>query len=373
MLKGHQRNCLQVHHHLQLIKVDSSTVTPMSDPKDRLFRHLALLRLIPREPRSISTAELLKKLKDEKFDLDLRTLQRDLIGRLSLDFPLLCDESQRPYRWSFPKDTPQFNLPSLDTPTALAFALAESHLDKLLPPSVLELLAPHFELAQRQLQGLQHNTLAHWAKRVRALPNGKALQPAPVNEAVWADVAIALLEARQLEIVYQSRSKGDLKTLRIHPAGMVSRHSVSYLLGTVEGYNDVRQFALHRIQQATCLDDPATEHAGFEIDHYLQGGGFNSAGPVTHHTLIADVAPSIAWLLRETPLSANQTLTHLPGSDWQRLHAQVPDDQETFWWVFGLGESIHLHQPDCWTRAITAKLSKMSAMYSPDRAQQEVQ
>ena len=97
----------------------------MSDPKDRLFRHLALLRLIPREPRSISTAELLQKLRAEQFDLDLRTLQRDLTGRLGLDFPLLCDESQRPFRWSFPKDTPQFDLPALDTPTALAFALAD--------------------------------------------------------------------------------------------------------------------------------------------------------------------------------------------------------------------------------------------------------
>ncbi|MDQ0702832.1 putative DNA-binding transcriptional regulator YafY [Pseudomonas sp. W3I7] len=359
--------------YLQLIKADASTVTPMSDPKDRLFRHLALLRLIPREPRSISTAELLKKLKAEQFDLDLRTLQRDLTGRLGLDFPLLCDESQRPYRWSFPKDTPQFDLPALDTPTALAFVLAESHLGKLLPPSVLNLLAPHFELAQRQLQSLQHNTLAHWAKRVRALPNGKALQPAPVNDAVWSDVATALLEARQLEIHYQSRSKGDHKTLRIHPAGIVSRHSVSYLLGTVEGYTDVRQFALHRIRQATCLETAAHEQPGFEIDHYLQGGGFNSAGPVTHHTLIADVAPSIALLLKETPLSAEQTLAPLPGSDWQRLQAQVPDDQETFWWVFGLGESIHLHQPTCWTQAISEKLNKMAALYTPTHACQEAQ
>lgn len=345
----------------------------MSDPKDRLFRHLALLRLIPREPRSISTAELLQKLRAEQFDLDLRTLQRDLTGRLGLDFPLLCDESQRPFRWSFPKDTPQFDLPALDTPTALAFALAESHLGKLLPRSVLNLLAPHFELAQRQLQGLQHNTLAHWAKRVRCVPNGKALLPAPVSDAVWSNVSTALLETRQLDIVYQSRSKGNHKALRIHPAGMVSRHSVSYLLGTVAGYSDVRQFALHRIQQATCLEDAADQQADFEIDNYLQGGGFNSAGPVGQHTLIADVSPSIAWLLKETPLSANQTPTDLPGSDWQRLHAQVPDDQETFWWVFGLGENIHLHQPDCWSQAIAEKLSKMAALYIPDYARKEVQ
>ena len=336
----------------------------MSDPKDRLFRHLALLRLIPRAPKSISTTELLQRLKAEKFDIDLRTLQRDLIGRLGLDFPLLCDESQRPFKWSFPKDTPQFDFPALDTPTALAFVLAESHMSKLLPPSVLNLLAPHFDLAHRQLQGLEHNNLAHWAKCVRTLPNGKALQPAEVDAAVWSQVATALLEARQLEIVYLSRSKGDCKTLRIHPAGMVSRHSISYLVGTVEGYSDFRQFALHRIQQATCLDAPSREQPGFEIDHFIHGGGFNSPGPVEHHELIADVSPQIAWLLNETPLSPEQSLEPLTGSDWQRLRARVPDDQETLWWVFGLGESVHLHEPKRWVDVIKEKLTKMSGLYT---------
>lgn len=336
----------------------------MSDPKDRLFRHLALLRLIPRAPKSISTTELLQRLKAENFDIDRRTLQRDLIGRLALDFPLLCDESQRPYLWSFPKDTPQFDFPALDTPTALAFVLAESHLSKLLPPSVLSLLAHHFDLAHRQLQGLEHNNLAHWARRVRTLPNGKALQPAEVDATIWSQVATSLLEARQLEIIYLSRSKGNSKTLRIHPAGMISRHSVSYLIGTVEGYTDVRQFALHRIQQAACLDAPTREQPDFEIDHYIQSGGFNSPGPVEHHELIADVSPQIAWLLNETPLGPKQRLEPLQGSDWQRLRAMVPDDQETLWWMFGLGESVRLHEPKHWVDVIKGKLIKMGALYT---------
>ncbi|HBN8287764.1 WYL domain-containing protein [Pseudomonas aeruginosa] len=336
----------------------------MSDPKDRLFRHLALLRLIPRAPKSISTTELLQRLKAENFNIDRRTLQRDLIGRLALDFPLLCDESQRPYLWSFPKDTPQFDFPALDTPTALAFVLAEGHLSKLLPPSVLNLLAHHFDLAHRQLQGLEHNNLSHWVRRVRTLPNGKALQPAEVDAAIWSEVATALLETRQLKIVYLSRSKGEHKTLRIHPAGLISRHSVSYLVGTVEGYTDVRQFALHRIQQAACLNVPTREQPGFEIDHYIQSGGFNSPGPVEQHELIADVSPHIAWLLNETPLSPEQSLKPLPDSDWQRLRAKVPDDQETFWWVFGLGESVRLHEPKHWVDAIKERLIKMGALYT---------
>jgi hypothetical protein len=337
---------------------------PMSDPKDRLFRHLALLRLIPRAPKSISTTELLEKLKAEQFDIDLRSLQRDLVGRLSLDFPLQCDERQRPFRWSFSRDTPPFDFPALDTPTALAFVLAESHLGKLLPPSVHQLLAPHFDLAHRQIEGLAHNNLANWPKRVRALPNGKALQPAEVDPLIWAEVATALLETRQLQIRYLSRSKGEHKSLLIHPVGMISRHSVSYLIGTVDGYSDQRQFALHRIEQADCLEAPARETPQFEVDQYILSGGFNNPSPVQLHTLLAEVSPQVAWLLRETPIAPEQTLQPLPGSDWLRLRAQVPNDQETLWWVFGLGEHIRLLEPQSWIHSIKARLDSMAALYA---------
>jgi predicted DNA-binding transcriptional regulator YafY len=335
----------------------------MSDPKDRLFRHLALLRLIPREPKSVSTTQLLELLKSESFAFDARTLQRDLAGRLALDFPLLCDESRKPYRWSFPKDTPYFDFPALDTPSALAFVLAQSHLNKLLPPNILKLLTPHFDLAHRQLHGLEHNNLGHWADSVRTLPNGKTLHPADVDEATWAQVAEALLNKCQLDITYLSRSKGQSIPLRVHPVGLVSRHSVSYLIAVVDGYKEVRQFSLHRIQRARCLEYRAQPLPDFNIDHFLAGGGFNSSGPVGHHDLVAVISPQIAWLLKETPLSADQILSPMDDSDWQQIRATVPNDQETLWWLFGLGEHIRLRAPQHWVRTIQDRLSATQALY----------
>ncbi|MBN3189531.1 WYL domain-containing protein [Pectobacterium brasiliense] len=334
----------------------------MSDPKDRLFRHLVLLRLIPREPKSISTLELLEKIREQQFEIDLRTLQRDLVG-ISLYFPLLCDENRRPYHWSFLKDTPQFDLPTLDTPTALAFVFAENYLEKLLPPSVLSRLKPHFSMAQQRLQGMTHNNLALWAERVRALPNGKTLHPADVNAEVWEQVSTVLMEQRQLQIVYLSRSKGESKRLRIHPAGLVARHSVSYLIGTVDGYNDLRHFALHRIQQAALLEEPASQQDGFDIDRYIKSGAFSSRQHEQEVELVADIHPQTAWLLRETPLSHQQSLEPVPDSDWYRLHARVPQDQETLWWIFGLNDNIRVYEPDVWAQEIKKKVEKLRQMY----------
>lgn len=74
-------------------------------------------------------------------------------------------------------------------------------------------------------------------------------------------------------------------------------------------------------------------------------------------------APQIAWLLGETPLSLEQSLEPLPGSDWQRLRAVVPDDQETLWWVFGLGENVRVWEPQNWIKEIRIKSAIQGSMY----------
>lgn len=337
----------------------------MSEAKDTLLRLIALLRLIPRAPGRIATTTLLEKLKDDGFSVSLRTVQRDL-DRLSIPFALQRDECSPSFRWSLSENAP-IDLPAMDTPTALALYLAESHLKTLLPQSVLDQLGPQFRMARDYLDNLENNGLAHWARRVRAHPNGKSLQPAQISSQVWEQTSSALLEHKQLQIDYLSRSKTGLKQLLIHPAGLISRHAISYLIGSVDGYDDLRQFALHRIHHAECLEAAAHSHHDFEIDTYIRQN-LNSTAAIEQVELVADVSPQIAWLLGETPLSPQQSLEPLSDSDWQRLRAVVPDDQETLWWVFGLGENARVWEPQGWCKAISDKANKLGALYAHQRS-----
>lgn len=333
-----------------------------ADPKDRLFRLIAILRLIPREPGRISTTELRNKLAAQGFDVKPRTVQRDLSGKLSIEFPLLCLEEGNTNYWSFRADAPQMNLPALDMSVALAFLMAESHLEKVLPHSTLRLLTPYFDQARKQLEAQDQLSTARWNKRVRTLPNGKSLLAAVVNGEAWATVSTALLRDQCLRVSYLSRGRDEPRELQLHPAGLIARHSQSYLLARVDGYNDIRQFALHRIHQAKCLDIPAVVPDEFNIDHYIQGS-LNNPAPAEMVELVADVSPQIAWMLSETPLSTEQSLEPLENSDWQRLRAWVPDDQETLWWVFGLGENVRVQQPTEWVEHILTRINDMGSLY----------
>lgn len=334
-----------------------------SDSKDPLVRNLILLSLIPRYPKGASVQELKAALEKRGFAVTARTLQRDLGDKLSLRFPLICQEDGKTFRWSFDSRA-QINLPATDTASALAMHLAEGHLRHLLPPGVLDLLEPQFAEARHHLQALEHNTLTRWAQRVRTLPNGKMLLPASVDGAVWEHVATALLEQRQLQVDYLSRVKGEVKPMTLHPKGLASRGPATYLLASVGDYSDVRHFALHRIQRAEVLPDAARDDA-FDMDAYLPTAAFTPRQGTGMVELVADVHPQTAWTLRETPLSEDQTLEPLPDTDWLRLRASVPDDQETLWWVLGLGEDLLVHAPASLRKTIVKHLQALHSMYAP--------
>lgn len=342
-----------------------------SAPKDPLLRNLILLRMIPRHPGSISTIELRDALEREGFQISLRSLQRDLDGKLSQRFDLLCSKDdpdpaiarQRPFRWSYqPHVRP--GLPAMTAAEAMAMQLCEGHLRHLLPPGVLSQLEPHFAEARQTLGKREGSRHAHWLDRVRSLPNGKALLPAVVAPDIWEKVATAVLEQRQLQVDYFSRAKGEVKQMLLHPKGLVSRGPATYLIASVGDYTDIRHFALHRIQRAEVLA-AASRDDDFVMDDYLPIAAFTPRQGSGMVELVADVHPDIAGILRETPLGEDQTLGPLPGTVWLRLTACLPDDQETYWWVMALGAGILVHEPSSLRKSIIKNHQFLHCMYTP--------
>lgn len=333
----------------------------MSDLQTTLQRIKVMISLIPKEPKSISAPELHKALGNQGFAVTLRTVQRDL-EKASLTFQIFqAVEGFRPL-WSRLKDAP-LETDVMRPSTALALHLAESHLKKLLPSAVLQHLSAQFELASNQLNNDNSNVFNNWAKTVRAIPNGKALNPAEILPEVWEAVSDALLKNQQLRLVYQAREKAASKEHVLHPAGLISRHAISYLIARTQDYKQHVQFALHRVTAAEVLSEPAHSTDSFSIDSFISQQ-LNSESNISMVTLEADVSPNIAWILNETPLSTEQSLTPLANTHWKRLKAVVPDDKETRWWVFSLGENIRLHSPVAWAEEVQNRARQMLELYT---------
>ena len=97
-----------------------------------------------------------------------RTCERDL-ELLSTLVPLLCDDSRRPYRWSWPQDR-MLDVPGMDPTTALTFVLARRFLEQILPRTSLGLLSPYFAHAQSMLDAANPGVLRAGRTRSASCP-----------------------------------------------------------------------------------------------------------------------------------------------------------------------------------------------------------
>lgn len=317
---------------------------------DTLFRLIALLQAIPRSPFFKSTTTLMMLMEEQGFKVSARMLQRDL-EKLSCHFPILCDTSEKPYRWHFIEGY-KSNLPALDAVTALSWVLAKEHLKPLLPGIAYDKLKPQFEMAQSFLEAQTNNQLNHWQHLVKAVPNGKALIPARIKDDIWYGVTEGLLTEKIIEVEYLSRKKEAMMRRKLHPMGLVVRYSSTFLLAMIDHYNDVRQLALHRMHSIKVLETNARKYKQFNLEDYIQSGAFGY--PISHKnvTLKMLIEPKIAWHLTETPVSHNQTLEKVDDSERLLLTAQVPNDQQTQWWIMGFGSKVEVIQPVEWREAI---------------------
>lgn len=91
-----------------------------------MYRHWHMLRRIPRYPVKITTSQLKQSLGNQGFEITARALQRDL-QELSQIFPLVVDEREKPFGWSWQRDARSFDLPGMTIPEALTWAMAEQH------------------------------------------------------------------------------------------------------------------------------------------------------------------------------------------------------------------------------------------------------
>ena len=98
---------------------------------DTILRQIQLLQSLPRQPYKKSPKDLKNDLIQVGFEVSIRTIQRDL-KVLSSILPLVSDERDKPFGWSWHKDASGLN-PIMDPIEALTFSLAEEYLEPIMP------------------------------------------------------------------------------------------------------------------------------------------------------------------------------------------------------------------------------------------------
>jgi predicted DNA-binding transcriptional regulator YafY len=117
---------------------------------------------------------------------------------------------------------------------------------------------------------------------------------------------------------------------------------------------------MHRIRGATKTSETVKRPAGFDLDAYIEAGGLQFGNGKAIH-LSAWVSSSLAKILEETPLSADQKLIHL--EEKIKLTATVSDSWQLTWWLMSQGPSVEVIAPVALRRTIGEQLTEAAARY----------
>lgn len=339
-------------------KVKMQWMEQMSEESGRtVTRQWLMLQAVPRFPGKTTTAELEARLHDEGFEINRRTIERDL-HTLSARFPLILDDRSKPYGWSWAQGATFEFMPRMTNAQAVALLLARTHLQNLLPLRLDKELAPIFDAAA---QALASSGWGQWHSRTATVPTGLVLLPPKLKTDVLANVQSALARRRCLRVRYRTKGSRQAMEYTVHPLGQLLRGPVQYLVCTLFDHEDVVQLALHRMTSAVEIGEVAKEPADFDFQRYAktEARQYGSTGPIR---LVAQFHPGAAEHLLETPLSSDQRILELDNG-WLVVSATVQDDELLLWWLRGFGSLVEVIAPTSLRQAMMAESQTTSRLY----------
>ena len=331
--------------------------------RNTLSRQWEILRLLPSVGVGISARELVKRLTSLGFNVSKRTVERDL-NELSRQFPLLCNDKSRPYGWRW-MDNASFDIPNLSISDCVSLAITEEVIAPLLPPSVLRPLKPRFEYAKKHLQEANRDhALAQWTDKVAIRTPSMPLLPPAIDGQVLNIIQSALLDDKQVKVVYSGVWAEEAKTLVLHPLGLIQRGKILYLVATAFSYSDIRLYALQRINVAEQLEDNIDKPVNFSLQHYIDSGAaeFSLSGDIAFE---ARIHRSVINYLFETPLSHDMQVKET-NTDWLDLTATVKDSWQFRWLLRSQGSSVEVLAPTNLRQTIKNEITALSNLYKVD-------
>ena len=329
---------------------------------DKVLRILHMLQKIPQAPDKITIAQMLEHLSANGYNIMRRTVERDM-SNLSITFPITNDET-KPAGWYYTGDVGRWIFPALNATEALTLKLVQQYLTDLMPASVLNNLAPFFSQAHQEIAAMDDNTLQQWPNKIASVPASQPLLVPIIKTDVQMAVSQALLENKQLRLLYQSREQTEPAERIVHPLAMVSRGGLIYLIAAASAELDsIRLRLMHRIHVAEKLEAPSIRPEGFDLARFIDDGflGFGQGRQLVLKVLFLK---ETAAHLYDTPLSTNQTIEEY---DQNRVlvTATLADTQQLTWWLLGFGDKVEVIEPLALRQKFADIAARMSQNYQP--------
>lgn len=295
-----------------------------------------------------------------ELDISRATFKRDMeYLRDRLNAPIVWDRDAGGYRFS-ESDTagPAYELPGLWLNAGELYALLAAH--KLLADIEPGILAAQLKPLQSRLEALLDagghaaNDVLH---RVRLLSiNRRSLEPR-----YFADIALALMERRRIEIDAWNRGRDTLDTRIVSPQRLVHYRDNWYLDAWCHWRRALRSFSVDAIQRVKPLKDAARELADKTLDaHYASAYGIFAGTP--KHRAILRFSPERARWVRSERWHRDQIGEVLPDGGY-RLTVPYADERELLMDILRHGVHVIVEAPIRLRKRVADEAEMIAGLY----------
>jgi predicted DNA-binding transcriptional regulator YafY len=336
---------------------------PSSNSETTISRQWELLKThLPARQPGKTSRQLRDLLAAAGHDVSQRTIERDL-NELSRIFPICRNERSIPHGWHW-SETARFDTLGMDLSEAVSLGLMEDVLRQIMPPAFLSALEGKFSLAREKLAALPKIPHARWKDLVRYVPPGLPFIPPVVAPGVLPAIQEALLQQRQLKMIYLKPDQEESREYTIHPLSLIQQGSRSYLVATAYDYDTPLRYAVHRITSAEVLDEPIKRLKGFSLDRFIDSGAtqFGSGEMIT---LQAKIDDGLRMILTESPISKDQKIKTRAGV--HTLTTSLPNTWQLHFWILSQGPAMTITKPTSLRKAVIESLNASIANYSASK------
>lgn len=297
-----------------------------------------------------------------------RTIRRDLQALEEAGFPLYDDRSHPDGRTRWTISGQAFK--------GLFAGLTLSELSALyFSRTLLESLAgtPFRADVESAFDKLAASLTPHMRQFLDQLPQVIASKPDPLRRRSLSDLAQqhivakaleATLHHRQARLSYHSRSSGRSKDYLIHPSRLAYAQGGLYLLAYVPEYDEVRTFAVERVENISLLEDTFTPVEDLPDVAFPHSLGVHS-GPPERVTIEFDA--DVADYVRSREWHPSQQLQADARGDLL-MTLDVCADATLRSWILSFGPRARVRGPAHLVDDVAAQLAAAQLRYATSAA-----
>ncbi len=274
-----------------------------------------------------------------EFDVSQKTVKRDVEWmRVHWDLPIEYDRQRHGYFYS--REVKQFpGVPTITEAEMFALLVAHKAVEQYSGTPFHKPLQMAFRKLTGQLDDKERYTL-HESDEVLSF---RPFAPEATDMERFEIVARAIQQRRAVRFQYRKPGEKRAGERHVHPYHLTCNDNRWYLIGYDVGRDDIRTFALSRMNGGEVLSEAFQKPKEFSVAKYLRGSLTVMSGRGDYEVVIE----FDAWAtdqLRGRLWHSSQQVTELPGGE-SRMRMRLSGLEEIERWVLSWGAHATVIQP----------------------------